>query len=118
VKLFRAMIADSDGQPLVGRSARKLGIRTPRETNDPNVTAIADNELIQPGTGGLLTAPDEPANLPPFRRPPKFGGRGKDPVWQIDTNDLGPDLLHRLDGATHALVEPIRPMQLKEYETH
>ncbi|CAD5953057.1 MULTISPECIES: hypothetical protein [Planktothrix] len=23
-------------------------------------------------------------SLPPFRRPAKFGGTGKDPIWQID----------------------------------
>ena len=110
------MTPAADGLPQVGRSARSLGIRTPTETTDPDVTASAPGDIIQPGTGGMSVAPDDPVNLPPFRRPPALGGRGKDPVWELDTTDLGPDLQYRQDSATHGLIEPTRPMTLTEFE--
>jgi hypothetical protein len=45
-----------------------------------------------------------------------LGGKGKDPVWEIDTDDLGADLQFRQDSRTHGLLEPARPMALDEYE--
>lgn len=120
MKLYRAMIEDSNGQPLLGRSARALGIRTPTEVHPgsfPDVPATASNEIIQPGNGGLSTAPDDPMNLMPFRRPLVLRGSGKDPVWEIDTNDLGSELQYRQDSPTHVLIEPARPMTLQEYES-
>ncbi|MCE9567347.1 MAG: hypothetical protein K8U57_35550 [Planctomycetes bacterium] len=118
MKIYRSMTPDVDGMPVVGRSARALGIRTPIEagSGDPDVTAIASDEIIQPGMGGMSVAPDDPANLPPFRRPAVLGGRGKDPVLVIDTSDLGPDLQFRQDSAKHGLIEPARPMTLTEFE--
>jgi len=64
----------------------------------------------------MSIAPDDPKFLPPFRRPSELGGRGKDPVWVIDTDDLGPDLQFRQDTPTHGMIEPNRPMTLAEYE--
>jgi hypothetical protein len=120
VKLFRAMAPDADGLPQIGRSARKLGVRTPVEAaaqgSEPDVSAVDTDEVVPPGTGGLSVVPDDPANLPPFRRPATLGGRGKDPVWVIDTNDLGPDLQFRQDSPTHGLIEPSGPVTLDEYE--
>jgi hypothetical protein len=116
MKLYRAMTAAADGLPQVGRSARSLGIRTSNESSNPDVTATDPAEIIQPGTGGMSEAPNDPANLPPLRRPPALGGKGKDPVWEIDTADLGPDLQSRQDTATHVLIEPARPMTLAEFE--
>ncbi|HEV3385203.1 MAG TPA: hypothetical protein VG097_10315 [Gemmata sp.] len=117
MKLYRAMTPASDGLPQVGRSARLLGIRTPNETTvNPDVTASTPNEIIQPGTGGMSEAPNDPTNLPPFRKPPEFGGTGKDPVWEIDTSVLGPDLQFRQDSANHGLIEPARAMMLSEFE--
>ncbi|MDB5309351.1 MAG: hypothetical protein JWO38_3553 [Gemmataceae bacterium] len=64
----------------------------------------------------MSTAPTDPMNLPPFRRPAVLGGRGKDPVWVIDTDDLDPNLQFRQDSPTHGLIEPAGPMTLEEYE--
>src|SRR5262249_47423529 len=110
------MTPATDGLPLVGRSARALGVRTPNESTNPDVTATDAADIIQPGTGGMSVAPNDPANLPRLRRPPVLGGTGKDPVWEIDTDDLGPDLQFRQDSTTHGLIEPARPMTLAEYE--
>lgn len=116
MKLYRSMTPEGDGLPQVGRSARALGVRTSNESTNPDVTASDAAEIIQPGTGGMSAAPDAPANLPPLRRPPVLGGKGKDPVWELDATNLGPDLLVRPDGATHVLIEPARPMTLAEFE--
>lgn len=116
MKLYRAMTTASLGLPQVGRSARSLGIRTPKETINPDVTAVAPDEIIQPDTGGMSVTPNDPADLPPFRKPPALGGTGKDPVWEIDTADLGSDLKFRQDSAKHGLIEPAREMTLTELE--
>ena len=118
MKLYRSMTPASDGSPVVARSARALGIRTPHEAanSQPDVTAIDPDEIIQPVTGGMSVAPNDPANLPRFRRPPVLGGQGKDPVWEIDTADLGDELQFKQDSPTHGLIEPAGPMTLKEFE--
>lgn len=48
--------------------------------------------------------------LLPHRRPPEFGGTGKDPVWAISTDNLGPDLVYVPDSSTHGTIKPNRPM--------
>src|SRR5262245_2171031 len=111
--LFRAMKEGPTGQPLVAPQTRGLGVR-------PGVDVPANNPLdtVGVGTGGMSVSPDDPANLPYYRRPATFGGTGKDPVWVIDVGDLGPDLIYRADvgSATHGVVEPARPMSLDEYQ--
>src|SRR5262249_30524351 len=112
-RLFRAMREAVGGMPEGGSSARTLGIRP-----GIDVTANLPNEMVQPGTGGLSVAPDDPMNLPHFRRPPKWHGTGKDPVWAIDDSSLSPDLCYRPDPARagHGFVEPARSMTLEEFQ--
>jgi hypothetical protein len=62
----------------------------------------------------MSVAPDHPANLHPLRRPPAYGGAGKDPVWCIALHLLGNDLRFRQDTATHGLIEPARIMALDD----
>src|SRR5947209_246873 len=100
MKLYRSMVADTDGLPQLGRSARKLGVRTPASVPvgvDPDVLVSAPGDIIQPGTGGISTAPDTPMNLVPLRRPKTLGGKSNDPVWELDVADLGSDLAIRQD---------------------
>jgi hypothetical protein len=101
------------GQPSVGPSSRTLGIRP-----GIDVPAVSPDEIVVPGQGGLSVSPDDPHNLPPTRRPPAFGGTGKDPVWGLDESDLGPDLRYRPDpdNDRHGFIEPVRAMPLREYE--
>lgn len=113
------MAEDADGLPQVGRSARKLGVRTPADVAvgvDPDVSASAPGDVITPAGGGLSTAPDTPMNLIPLRRPRSMGGKSNDPVWEIDVADLGSDLAISQDKPTHVLIVPARPMSLAEYE--
>jgi hypothetical protein len=107
--VFRAMREDPAGGPLVGPTARTLGVR-------PIVDIPELSGRVQPGTGGMSVAPDKPENLHRLRRPPAYGGSGKDPVWSISIDLLGDDLQFRQDSATHGLVEPSRSMTMDELQ--
>ncbi len=111
-RLFRAMKEGAEGLPEEGESARALGIR-------PGIDVLAGKpeEVVRPGQGGLSVSPDDPLNLPAFRRPPEYQGVGKDPVWTITAAELGPDLSYRPDPASagHGFIEPARPMTLGDY---
>lgn len=116
MKLYRAMTPDVDGLPQLGRSARKLGVRTLDRAPNNDVAAVGSADIVRSGKG-MSVAPNDPANLAKNRRPPQVnGGSGPDPVWVLDTDDLGPDLNFNQDKPTHGLIEPARPMTLAEYE--
>jgi hypothetical protein len=118
-KLYRSMKEDADGLPVVARSARALGVRTPADVPrgvQPDVTAVDSSDIIQHGSGGVSTAPDDPRNLIYLRRPRVLGGKSDDPAWEIDTAHIGPDLVARQDKPGHVLIEPVRAMTLAEYE--
>jgi hypothetical protein len=61
-------------------------------------------------------APDRVANLHRLRRPPGYGGKGKDPVWWISVDDLGTNLQFRQDSSGHGLIEPAMTMSLNDFE--
>jgi hypothetical protein len=113
VRLFRAMREDASSFPQIGRNVRTLGIRPGKD-----VPAMLPNDLVNPGEGGLSVSPDDPLNLPYFRRPPEFQGTGQDPVWVFESNQLGADLYYRADPshAGHGFIEPTRTMTLDEFE--
>jgi hypothetical protein len=71
---------------------------------------------VRPNTGGMSVAPDSPAKLHPLRRPPAYGGLGKDPVWAIRIDQLGGDLQFRQDSPTHGLIEPVWDMSLDDFQ--
>lgn len=107
------MREDKNGLPDVGPNARSLGVRP-----GTDVLAALPQEIVQPGFGGLSVSPHNAANLPYFRLPQQLGGKGKDPVWLIDSNILGQDLTYRPDpnSATHGFIEPSRPMTLGDFQ--
>jgi hypothetical protein len=115
MRLFRGMKEEAVGLPAVGPSGRMLGVR-PGDAPTPDVLAIDPTDLVQPGQGGMSVAPGDPRHLQRHRRPPSLGGTGQDPVWWIEDNDLGPDLIFRQDRATHGLIEASRPMSLQELQ--
>ncbi|MBD3563104.1 hypothetical protein H6S82_30310 [Planktothrix sp. FACHB-1355] len=55
-------------------------------------------------------------SLPAFRRPDKFGGKGKDPVWQIEDSKITGDLEAVQDSPTHVSILPKTTMLLEKYE--
>jgi hypothetical protein len=109
--LFRCMRAVGD-HPAIGPTARTLGVRA-------GIDVPVISGTVRPQQGGLSVTPDDPRRLPPFRRPAELGGTGKDPVFAIDENDLGPDLVYRpdpLDPGRHGFIEPARIMAFGKYE--
>ncbi len=112
-RLFRGIKESARGGPEVGESARTLGVRP-----GIDVPSTARGGLVQPGEGGMSVSPGTPMDLPSHRRPPAFGGVGRDPVWVLSVESLGPDLGYRPGPAEprHGFVEPARPMTLGEYQ--
>lgn len=109
--LFRAMRAHGD-YPLVGDSARALGVRTSGRDVDVHPD---QNGYVHPGEG-MSVAPDDPLLLAIHRRPPALLGTGRDPVWQIPQDDLPGGLKYRPTSTTHGQVEPDQSMPLGGYE--
>jgi hypothetical protein len=119
MKVLRAMSSGLDGRPEVAvagkNPARTLGVRTGGRRFDIEVSSAG---FVQPEKGGMSVSPPPPENLEEHRRPPKYGGIGKDPVWEIDTEQMTSDLAYRPDPSNpdkHGFIEPSKPMPLDDY---
>jgi hypothetical protein len=137
---YRGMMADN-GKPKIGRQARCLGIRPnididvervpkdwinqhgylrPSSENDLIDTAsLLENrkivEVAIRNKKGMSVSLSIDA-LPDFRRPAAFGGTGRDPLWQIDRDQITGDLEAIQDSATHVSIMPKGTMILEQYE--
>jgi hypothetical protein len=103
----------ADGLPETGRSARTLGARLDTDIEIDNAGQV------HPDIGGMSVSPDDPEKLPKHRRPLEYGGSGRDPVWVIDSDNLGPRLRYRpdpYDPEGHGFLEPRTEMSFEEYE--
>jgi len=133
VKLYYQGMAEKNGKPRLGRSARLLGIR-------PNIDIdielkpqgwLSEQGYLQPeAKRENLSAPVEIAirnskglsvslsieGLPIFRKPTAFGGTGKDALWQIDDSYISGDLEAVQDSATHVSILPSATVSLAKYE--
>ncbi len=108
--LYRGMRQDGNA-PRIGRSARDLGVRIPQDVQPD------ENGMVEDPKKGLSTAKGHPKNLPAHRKPPEFGGTGKDPVWAIDESKVNnEDLMTTNDHGNHVVVGPKRRMKLEQYE--
>lgn len=133
-KLYYRGMAEANGKPKVGRSARLLGVRLgldidieeiPKDWLDdqgylrPEAQRNATGEVVVVAvrsTKGMSTSLSI-ESLPAFRRPPAFGGMGRDPLWQIEDSKIGGDLEAIQDSATHVSIMPRVTMLLEKYET-
>jgi len=118
MKVLRAMSSGLDGSPevaAIGKNpARTIGVRTGGRRFDIEVSSAG---FVQPEKGGMSVSPP-PENLAQHRRPAKYGGTGKDPVWEIETNEMTSDLAYRPDPRNpdkHGFIEPSKPMHLDDY---
>lgn len=104
---------ENDRQPSVGPTARELGARAGDDI------PVDTEGYVEPLTGGLSVSPLSPHRLPEHRRPPEFGGRGKDPVWSLNSEELPPVLRYRPDDddpENHGTIEPVERMTLDAYQ--
>jgi hypothetical protein len=126
-------MAEANGKPRVGRSARLLGVRLgididieemPRDWLDNQgyfksevEGKLAGNLVLVAirGTKGMSTSLSI-ESLPVFRKPSAFGGKGIDPLWQIDHTKIVGDLEAVQDSATHVSIMPRVTMLLEKYE--
>jgi len=112
--IFRAMKAQADGLPKVGRSGRELGVRVDGPTRD---ITVGEDGTVEPGKGGMSVALDAALNLPRHRLPKLLGGQGRDPVFYMVRGNIPLALLLRQDRYSHALVEPGRRCPLPVFES-
>lgn len=133
VKLYYRGMAEQNNRPKIGRSARLLGIRP---GIDINIEQMPMGYLDEQGyllpesqrkiSGELATVAIKDTKgmsvsisiegLPAFRKPARFGGTGKDPLWQIDDNIITGDLQAVQDSPTHVSILPRVTMSLERYE--
>jgi hypothetical protein len=78
--MFRAMKAEQDGLPKVGRSSRELGIRIDCPIRE---IPVGEDGIVEPETGSMSVALDAAQNLPKPRLPRSLGGEGRDPVFAM-----------------------------------
>lgn len=133
-KLYYRGMADENGKPKIGRSARLLGIRPGIDIDieEMDIGFLDDQgyllaELEREFRGEIVTVAVRNTkgmsvsvsieSLPAFRRPAKFGGTGKDPIWQIDDKNITGDLQAVQDSPTHVSILPRVTMSLERYET-
>jgi hypothetical protein len=67
----------------------------------------------------MSVSPPPPDNLPPWRRPPEYGGDGKDPLWELETDELPEELVYQPDPDDpdgHGYIEPSRQMPFEGYQ--
>ncbi len=108
-KFYYRGMAEQNGKPKIGRSARLLGVRPSIDVDIEEVSAGYLDEqgyllpeskrelqeilipIVIRNTKGMSVSLSI-EGLPRFRRPAKFGGIGKDPLWQIDDKHIIGDL--------------------------
>ena len=108
------MKIDEDGLPTRGWS----GARTLVARCSIDIPLRQDDGYVEPLQGGVSVSPPPEENLPPSRLPRVLGGKGKDPLWRLETDDLPDELAYRPDpGApdTHGFIEPAREISFADY---
>jgi hypothetical protein len=140
-KLYYRGMAEQNGKPKIGRSARLLGIRPKIDINVEQVpighldkegyllpesqrqnqgelvnVAIKDHKGMSVSLSIAGGASGAIEGLPSFRKPSEFGGNGKDALWQIDDAKIIGDLQAVQDSSTHVSILPRATMTLARYE--
>jgi hypothetical protein len=119
--MFRAMKKADDCLPVLGRTARTLGVRVSAAGAVPKAPLEFDvypdtADHVAPGFG-LSVAMDDPRGLPRHRKPQSLGGEGRDPVFSLLVSAVGKALNVNVDHPPHALIEPASRCLLVDYES-
>ena len=110
MKLYRKMLSDADGMPLVGDGRNMLGVR-PADPNQPkfasDVSAAIGSDRVFPGEG--LSAYDDPDKIPP---------RVQGEMWAIETGDILASVViyQRGKNPRHFQIEPQDELTLDEFQ--
>lgn len=132
-KLYYRGMAEQNGKPKIGRSARLLGVRPNVDIDIEQLPAGCVDEQGYFRSDAERRCTGEPVavaikntkgmsvslsieGLPAFRKPGKFGGTGRDPLWQIDDSKITGDLEAVQDSPTHVSILPSATMLLETYE--
>ncbi|MEW6493288.1 MAG: hypothetical protein AB1589_12400 [Cyanobacteriota bacterium] len=125
---------EDNGKPKIGRCPRLLGVRVGRDIDveqmprgwldekgyllpsEDRVNSGEQVEVAIRNNKGMSTSLSI-EGLPIFRKPPAFGGMGKDPLWQIDDSKIVGDIEAVQDSPTHVSIMPRTTMLLEKYET-
>lgn len=110
------MRAAEDGLPQVGETGRYLAVRRSGRFRD---IEVEEDGAVRPESGGMSVSPPPPENLPEQLRPTRFGGYGKDPLWELETDVLPPELRYLPDPKNptgHGFIEPAEEMSFENYE--
>jgi hypothetical protein len=109
--VYRAMRAQGL-LPSLGSDARSLGAR-------PGVDFSTDP--VGPGPNGISVSPGSPLNIrAAHRRPPEFGGTGKDPIWALNIRELPIGLKYvpdPKDPTGHGFISPATSMPFATYQS-
>ncbi|WP_371321981.1 hypothetical protein [Thermoleptolyngbya sichuanensis] len=133
-KLYYRGMAEANGKPKVGRSARLLGVRLDIDIDVVEMSKdwLDDQGYLRPeaerkatgevvivavrNTKGMSTSLSI-ESLPAFCRPTAFGGMGRDPLLQIEDSKIGGVLEAVQDSATHVSTMQRVTRLLEKYET-
>jgi hypothetical protein len=117
--IYRAMIEDVDGMPVLGRSATTLGIRKGKDIVADRLDLV-HRPAFQPGGKNGLSCSRTIESLPGFTLPVEWGGsNGKTVVWRIDEADLGTELIAQDDAIPgrnrHISIGPAMTMAYDDF---
>ncbi|TAE60884.1 MAG: hypothetical protein EAZ76_18395 [Nostocales cyanobacterium] len=134
VKLYYRSMMDENGKPKIGRHPNLLGVRIGIDINVEQMPLgyldkqgyllpeseresrgeLVDVAIREDRKGMSVSLSIE--SLPAHRKPAKFGGLGKYPLWQIDDININGDLQAIQDSPTHVSILPRVTMLLEKYE--
>ncbi len=112
MRVCRGMRVEDRGSPKLGPTKRTLGA-VPGED-----IRVRENGSVVLEMAGISVSPMPPENLPKHRRPREHGGTGRDPVFEIDTDDLPRGLVYRQDprDRAHGYICPAYQTSLERYQ--
>jgi hypothetical protein len=118
--IYRAMIEDKDGMPMLGMTALKLGVRAGVDIV-PDPAGMVYRPAFWPDEPNGLSCSPTIQDLPAFVLPVEWGGTNRKAiVWRIEASDLGAELVAREDTSPqrkgrHVSVGPSGPMLFDDY---
>jgi hypothetical protein len=118
--IYRAMIEDEDGMPMLGLTALKLGVRKGVDIV-PDQKDFVYRPAFRPDEPNGLSCSPTVQDIPVFALPLDWGGsNGKTVVWRIEPSDLGTELVAREDTppqrkGRHISVGPAAAMLFDDY---